>query len=221
MANIAVVDYGSGNLRSVRNALQTCGANVFVTEKPGDLAEATAVVLPGVGSFGDAMTQLGQKGLVQALKTWIHEDRPFFGICLGYQVLFEGSEESLDVPGLGVFSGRVKKFDFSQADPSDEGGLAGLKVPHMGWNQLHLVPTKQNQPEPLWLGLEAPEVYFVHSYYPAPEDDSLVIAKADYGVLFAAAIRRGQLVATQFHPEKSQGVGLAMLKNWLATVSTS
>lgn len=202
---IGIVDYGRGNLRSVEKALQCVGATTVVLPSAKGLAEVDAVVLPGVGSFGDCATSLHERGHWEPLREWLRADRPFLGICLGYQILFEGSEESPDVKGLGVFPGMVRRF------PSD--GI--LKVPHMGWNQLQFATSS-----PLFTGLlEDTFAYFVHSYFPSPTEESLVTAWSEYGVRFAAAVGLGRVQAVQFHPEKSQATGLAILQNFLKTLS--
>lgn len=203
MSRIALIDYGAGNLRSVANALHALGQTPTVVSAAAELAGATHMVLPGVGSFGDCMNQLERRGLCEAIRDWIREGKPYLGICLGYQLLFEASEESPGVAGLGVFAGTVRRF---QAVP-------GLKIPHMGWNAA--VPT---QPEsPRWAGLGAsPYFYYVHSYFPVPQDDTLVAARTTYGEdVFAAAIETPTLLACQFHPEKSQDAGLALLGRFL------
>ena len=149
------------------------------------------------------MTNMESRGLVAPLKQWLQADRPFFGICIGYQLLFESSEESPHTPGLGILEGQVKRF------PSD----CGLKIPHMGWN----LAQAQKSKDPMWKNLESePYFYFVHSYFPHPIDQSVIASKTDYALPFASAIRRGNLFATQFHPEKSQRTGLQMLKNFLS-----
>jgi imidazole glycerol phosphate synthase glutamine amidotransferase subunit len=200
---IGVIDYDRGNLRSVTKALEAIGAPVRLVSAPHELAECTALVLPGVGSFGDAASTLNARGLWEPIREWIAADRPFLGICLGYQLLFEGSEESPGVPGLGAFAGQVVRF------PS----LPGVKVPHMGWNQITPGPAGGA----LWSRIpDGASVYFVHSFYPLPADASLSSASCNYaGLDFAAAIQRGNLMATQFHPEKSQGTGLAILRGFV------
>ena len=201
---IALIDYGSGNIRSVTKALQHEGAEVKLCCDARELEKADAVVLPGVGAFGDAVKNLQSRGLFEPLREWLAADRPFLGICLGYQLLFESSEESPGVEGFGVFKGRVQRFASN-----------GLKIPQIGWNALEL-----SQPQHmLWRGLpEKAFVYFVHSFFPVPEDESVITSKADYGELFAASVGRGRVAAVQFHPEKSQATGLAMLRNFLATL---
>ena len=201
-SSIGVVDYGSGNLRSVCKALEASGASTSLISDASQLAEIDAVVVPGVGSFGDCAANLQGAGLWEPLRQWIQADRPYLGICLGYQLLFESSEESPGVNGLGVLPGTVIRFS-----------EAGLKVPHMGWNSL----TKLTGP--LFEGLpEETAFYFVHSFYPVPAEASLASSTCEYGTRFAASISRGPLHATQFHPEKSQAAGLAVLRNFLSTL---
>jgi glutamine amidotransferase len=164
---------------------------------------AKAVILPGVGAFGDCIHQLRQRGFWEPIAEWLKNDRPFLGICVGYQALFEGSEESPGAAGFGFFKGQVRKFQ----EP-------GLKVPQIGWNSLEL-----SQPHALWKGLPPnPHVYFVHSYYPEPTKPSETTARCHYGVPFAAAASRGNISGVQFHPEKSQTIGLAILRNFLESV---
>jgi glutamine amidotransferase len=202
---IALLDYGSGNIRSVTNALKHEGAPVELVAAPERLAEADAVVLPGVGAFGDCVRGLQSRGLWEPVREWLAADRPFLGICVGYQMLFDESEESPGVRGFGFFAGKVRRF----ATP-------GIKVPQIGWNRLELTP------HPLWGGLPPePHVYFVHSYFPAPADPAIVIARAHYGEPFAAAAARGRIAAVQFHPEKSQSAGLRILRNFLASAAVT
>lgn len=201
---IALIDYGSGNLRSVYNALRTQHAEVHILSDPSQLPSAHAVILPGVGAFGDCVRELQTRNLWNPLREWISADRPFLGICLGYQMLFEASEESPGVPGFGHFQGKVRKFT-----------TPGLKVPQIGWNSLHLTKPA----DPLWKGLpQNPHVYFVHSFYPEPVDPSITAATCDYGVPFAASATQGRVGGVQFHPEKSQEVGLGILRNFLHSV---
>jgi len=198
---IALIDYGSGNLRSVYNALRSQGGEVEILSDPSHMERASGVVLPGVGAFGDCVQQIRERGFWGPLQEWIAADRPFLGICVGYQVLFEGSEEAPGVAGMGVFSGQVRKFK-----------TPGLKVPQIGWNRLSL-PMPENI---LWNGLPAdPYVYFVHSFYPDSKDPDVVSAECTYGKTFAAAASRGRINGVQFHPEKSQDVGLKILQNFL------
>ena len=202
---IGIIDYGSGNLRSVSNALRREGAEVSLIGSPRQLETVQAVVLPGVGAFGDCVRNLRERDLWDALRLWIESGRRFLGICLGYQVLFESSEETPGAAGFGFFRGSVRRFKEN-----------GLKVPHMGWNTLSLTPPAN----PLWRGLPAdPSVFFVHSYFPVPEDASIVTSRATYGETFAASVAKDNVAAVQFHPEKSQDVGLTILRNFVASVS--
>ena len=197
---IALIDYGSGNVRSVFNALHQHGADIKLTAEPAEIQRADRIVLPGVGAFGDCVRGLKERGLWELMKDTLVDGRPFLGICVGYQMLFEESEESPGIRGFGFFAGRVRRFS---------GGA--LKVPQIGWNSLDLVPHR------LWDGLPAkPYVYFVHSFYPEPADQSVVIARSTYSEAFAAAAARENVAGVQFHPEKSQAVGLRILKNFLA-----
>ena len=196
---LAIIDYGMGNLRSVYMAFRRLGVEAEVTSDPGVLAQAQAVVLPGVGAFGDAMGNLRSLGLVQPIREIIADDTPLIGICLGLQLLFESSVEMGTHRGLGVLPGRVRRFPNS------------LTVPHMGWNQIH-----QARPIPLWRGLpDHAYAYFVHSYYVEPDDASVIAATTDYGIDYASVVARGNLYGIQFHPEKSQTVGERILRNWL------
>jgi len=199
---LALIDYGSGNIHSVINALRRESAEVELVSEAARLADAEAVVLPGVGAFGDCVRGLQSRGLWEPLSEWLAADKPFLGICVGYQMLFDQSEESPGVRGFGFFSGPVKRFT-----------TPGLKVPQIGWNQLDL------RPHPLWSGLpKRPHVYFVHSYFPAPSDDKVVTAFSTYGETFAASSARGRVAGVQFHPEKSQAVGLGILRNFISSV---
>jgi len=202
---LGLVDYGSGNLRSVQRALEHAGGDCILVHKPADAADCAALVVPGVGSFGDCARQLREAGLWDFLREWIAAERPYLGICLGYQLLFESSEESPGVEGLGALRGKVVHF------PKD----SGLKIPHMGWNQLHI-----NAPsDRLMTGFtQNPDFYFVHSYYPVPEDPSVITSTCHYGVEFAASVTKGKLSAVQFHPEKSQSLGLTMLRNFITSL---
>ncbi len=201
---IALLDYGAGNLRSVEKALRFVGANVRVVTTPSEMAGAQAAVLPGVGAFDDCIQSLEKQELLQAARAFIQTGRPFLGICVGYQALFDKSQEfNSCAAGLGVFKGDVVRF----ADNS------GLKVPQIGWNQLEIT-----RPDcPLYKGIQnGSYVYFVHSYYPQPADPAVVATKTNYGGLFASSVWRDNIYATQFHPEKSQAVGLQLLKNFVA-----
>ena len=196
---IGIIDYGMGNLRSVEKALQSVGAKTrFVTGTAG-LDGLAGLVLPGVGAFTDCVGNLRATGLWEPIREWIAADKPFFGICLGYQMLFDGSEEGPGVEGLGVFKGNVVRF------PKTE-----LKVPQMGWNEVNIV-----KPSVFTEGVVTGDhVYFVHSFYPVPTDSAIVTMTTDYGLSFASAVGQGNLFATQFHPEKSQRIGLQLLSNF-------
>ena len=203
---ITVVDYGMGNLRSVSKALEALGASVRVSGAPRDVAAADKVILPGVGAFPAAMRELSARGLVEPIKAAIASGKPYLGICLGLQLLCEESDEGERTAGLGVLAGRVKKFATN--------GNASLKIPHMGWNQVQPPATRSC---PLLAGIPAGSYfYFVHSYYADPADRSVVALETEYGSRFTSMIWRDRLFATQFHPEKSQAVGLTLLKNFLA-----
>lgn len=205
---IGIVDYGMGNLRSVEKALQSVGARTRFVSAPADLAGLSGLVLPGVGAFADCVQNLRATGLWEPIRAWIAADRPFFGICLGYQMLFEGSAEGPGIEGLGVFQGQVEKF--ALADQS-------LKVPQMGWNEVEVV-----HPSAFTEGVASGDhVYFVHSYYPRPADPALVAMRTTYGQPFASAIGKGNLFATQFHPEKSQRIGLKLLGNFVKLASAT
>lgn len=217
MSTIGIIDYGVGNLRSVQKALESVGAPARILAGPSELDGVTHLILPGVGAFADGMAMLRDRGWVDPVKAYVASGRAFLGICLGMQLVFEGSEEDAPserelVPGLGLVPGKVVRF---RAGPGER-----LKVPHMGWNNL----TWQRD-DPLLRGLpQQASVYFVHSYYalPAPaQAASLVSARAEYpaGRPFCATIWRGNLWATQFHPEKSQRVGMQMLANFAAVPS--
>jgi len=198
---IALVDYGMGNLRSVEKAVQHVGGVVHVVRSTGELSGVDRLVLPGVGAFGDCMRNLKRQGLVDSLKDFIRSGKPFLGICLGYQALFEWSEEEKGIKGLGVFKGGVIRFPDSQ-----------LKVPQIGWNQIQI----QTSACPLLRGVQdGSYVYFVHSYFPQPAEASLVCTETDYGIHFASMIWQRNIFACQFHPEKSQRVGLQILENFV------
>lgn len=200
---IALLDYGSGNLRSVHKALLQVQADVRVVRDPEGLASADAAVLPGVGAFDDCVRALDHQHLFAATRDFIHSGRPFLGICVGYQALFEKSEEfNSCAAGLGLFRGTVTRFSET----------AGLKIPQIGWNQIELVQTGC----PLFRGIgEGSYFYFVHSFYPKPIDSSIVATRTVYGETFASSIWRENVFATQFHPEKSQKVGLKLLQNFV------
>jgi glutamine amidotransferase len=200
---IALLDYGSGNLRSVHKALLKVGAEVRVAREPAEMKDARATVLPGVGAFDDCAQALERQGLFEATREFIRSGRPFLGICVGYQALFEKSEEfNSHASGLGIFSGKVVRFQERQ----------GLKIPQIGWNQLEII-----RPDcPLFRGIEnGSYVYFVHSFYPKPVDLSIVATRTDYGDVFASTVWQDNVFATQFHPEKSQRIGLQLLRNFV------
>lgn len=197
---IAIIDYDAGNLRSVEKALEALGQQVIVTKDAETIRQAEKVILPGVGAFGDAMANLQRLDLVEVIRETAASGKPFLGICLGLQLLFEDSDETPGVPGLGILRGHIKRI------PEQ----AGLKVPHMGWNNLNL-----HHDGALFRGLpEHPYVYFVHSYYLEAKDPEIVTATAEYGVTIHASVQSGNLFACQFHPEKSSQIGLTILKNF-------
>ncbi len=200
---IALIDYGAGNLHSVDNCLRSLELDPILVSGPDQLDGATHLILPGVGSFGDCMEQLRSRGLLEPIREWVAVGKPYLGICLGYQILFDSSEESPGVEGLGIMAGKVRRF---QQQP-------GLKIPHMGWNVAKPLHSGQG----IWRGLgEEPYFYFVHSFFPEPSDDSVVAARTDYGAdYFASAVELGSVVACQFHPEKSQAAGLRLIQNFL------
>jgi glutamine amidotransferase len=200
---IALLDYGSGNLRSVHKALLKVGADVRIARRPEEMAGAGAVVLPGVGAFDDCINAMRRQELLEASREFIKSGKTFLGICVGYQALFEKSEEfNSCAAGLGIFKGSVVRFVNGE----------GLKIPQIGWNQLDVV-----KPDcPLFRGVPAGSyVYFVHSFFPRPADDSIVATRTEYGEMFASSVWRDNVFATQFHPEKSQKVGLQLLRNFV------
>lgn len=202
---IAIIDYGMGNLRSVQKGFEKVGCEALVTADPKVVLEADKVVLPGVGAFRDCMRNLETGGFVEPVLRVIREGRPFLGICLGLQLLFTESEEFGIHKGLNVIPGRVVRFPEGMAEGGEE-----LKVPHMGWNQLAF----KTRPA-VFAGIEeGTNVYFVHSYYVKPEDASVIATTTSYGIEFCSAIWKDNIVATQFHPEKSQEMGLRILKNF-------
>ena len=198
---IAMIDYDAGNIKSVEKALQKLGADVVITKDPQEILNADKVILPGVGSFGDAMNNLKKYGLDEVIHQVVEKGTPFLGICLGLQLLFERSDESPEAVGLGILKGEILRI------PDAE----GLKIPHMGWNSLHL----QNNGR-LFNGLKENDyVYFVHSYYLKAEDESIVKATTNYSVNIHASVEKDNVFACQFHPEKSSDVGLQILKNFV------
>ncbi len=200
---IALIDYGSGNLRSVHKALLKAGAEVRIVRHPEELTGTRGVVLPGVGAFDDCIHALTKQGLLEAAKGSIESGRPFLGICVGYQALFEKSDEfNSCAAGLGIFSGRVVRFTEKH----------GLKIPQIGWNQVELAKPKC----PLFRGIAPGSYfYFVHSFFPRPADAGIVATYTTYGETFASSVWRDNVFATQFHPEKSQKVGLQLLRNFV------
>ena len=205
MTHIVIIDAGIGNLRSVQKGFEHVGADPTITDDPAVVDEATAVVLPGVGAFGDGMQGLGSRGLDQAVLHAIQRGVPFFGICVGLQLLFEESEEMGVHRGLGILPGRIVRFP------------THLTVPHMGWNQI-----EQRQPHALLAGVpDGAFAYFAHSYHAVTQDDSIVVAATAYGGPFPSVVARDNVWAIQFHPEKSQQVGLRILRNFVSSISSS
>jgi len=197
---IAIIDYGMGNLRSVSKAFEAVGHQTIVTREAATIQNASHVVLPGVGAFGDCMVNLKQYGLVEPIKAAIRSGKPFLGICLGFQLLFTESEEFGRHEGLDIFPGKVRAFSKDQA----------LKVPHMGWNQVNV-----QRPCPLFEGIpDGSNWYFVHSYFVDPRDKHITATTTTYGISFTSSIWKDNVVACQFHPEKSQAVGLQLIKNF-------
>ena len=221
---IAIIDYGMGNIHSVKKALELCGAKTLVTHQPEDIRDCDKAVFPGVGAFDDCLLELRRQNLIPAISGHIQAKKPFLGICLGMQVLFDSSEEARQTKGLGILKGRVIKF---KSQPRQ-------KVPHMGWNQLKIKNQKStlrfrsglmvSVVEPSKIKNNCPllkdvsdnaYVYFCHSYYPVPEDKNIIAADCDYGQDFAAVVWQDNIYGVQFHPEKSQAVGLKMLGNFV------
>ncbi len=198
---IAIIDYGMGNLRSVEKGFQKAGIEVKVTDKPEDVNKSDAVVLPGVGAFKGCMNELCDLNLIEAVTVAIKSGKPYLGICLGLHVLFRESEEFGSSRGLDILSGRVVRFNLENKE---------LKIPQMGWNQLTI---KRNNP--LFEGIpDKSYFYFVHSYYVAPEDSSVIATTTDYGIEFTSSVWKDNIFAVQFHPEKSQTLGLQVLRNF-------
>lgn len=204
MARIVIIDYGMANLRSVQKAFERVGHAAEISSDPHEVARAERIVLPGVGAFRDAIARLRETGLDEPIREHLQRGKPFFGICLGLQLLFSRSLEDGEYEGLGILAGDVVRFP----------AQAGLKVPHMGWNALRV-----RRAAPMLAGLDGESVYFVHSYYPVPRDPGIVAAEADYPTPFCAAVWQENIFATQFHPEKSQKVGLEMLRRFAETSS--
>jgi glutamine amidotransferase len=200
---IAIIDYGMGNLRSVQKAFERVGADALITQSTRDIYNAKKIVLPGVGAMQPAMDTLKAIHMIDAIKDAVSTGKPFLGICLGFQLLFEKSHEGGDVRGLGIVEGEVKRF-------------TDLKIPQIGWNQLSV----QKKDCPLFKGIGgAADVYFCHSYFVSPRQKDIIASTTDYGIAFASAIWRKNLFGVQFHPEKSQTVGLQILKNFAEVVS--
>jgi len=199
---IGIVDYDIGNLRSVQKAFQHVGGEAAFVRTPAEIAKCDALVLPGVGAFGDCVRSLAKSGMWDDVVAWAKSEKPFFGICVGFQMLFDSSEEAPGEKGLGIFAGEVRKFSEKHH----------LKIPQIGWNDV----TVRQPDAPLLAGISTGDfVYFVHSYYAAPKDTSIIALESTYGDTFTAAVARRNLVATQFHPEKSQKAGLRMIRNFV------
>ena len=199
---IAIIDYGMGNLRSVSKGFESLGYSTSVTRSTEEILNSRGIVLPGVGAFGDCVRNLDEFGLIEPIRKSLIEQKPFLGICLGLQVLFEESEESPGIRGLGIFKGKIVKF------PKFDDKR--LKIPHMGWNQVELAkesPLLKGVPNKSWF-------YFVHSYYPEPQDQEIVVGQTTYGIDFTCAVSKGIIFACQFHPEKSSSMGLRILENF-------
>ena len=203
---IAIVDYGMGNLRSVQKALQRAGGEARIVASPDELAGAEKIVLPGVAAFGDAIDRLRAKQLARPIAAAVREGTPYLGFCLGLQLLFDVSEEIGLHEGLGIIAGKVVRFDFG-----DRESAAKLSVPHMGWNSLDI-----HKPCPMLAGINSGDyAYFAHSYHVVPDDPDVVVTTTDYGGPFVSSVWRDNVFATQFHPEKSQAVGLKLLANFV------
>ncbi len=193
-----IIDYGAGNLHSVKNALDFLGIKNCIIKKPEELRKISRLILPGVGSFGSAVRKLKRTGLFEDICEWIRNDRPYLGICLGLQLLFEQSEEAEHVQGMGIFKGRIKKFKTQ-------------KVPQIGWNSVQIVRKTKLFPE------KNKQIffYFLHSYYAEPDSDDIITGISDYGIKYPAIINKGNIYGVQFHPEKSGDTGIELLKKWV------
>jgi glutamine amidotransferase len=212
MSKVTVVDYGAGNLLSVVRALEHSGADIHITQQAADIAAASKLILPGVGAFGDCMKALQRLNVVEALRTYIRSDKPFLGICVGMQVMFEAGEEFGEHEGLGVIAGRVRRI----SGPGDRATL--FKIPHIGWGKLISPPHADWQGTLLEPAIHShdPSVYFVHSFVGHPAASEAILATVDYhGMALCAAVRKGNAVGVQFHPEKSAVLGLSMLKSFV------
>ncbi len=204
--SVGIIDYQMGNLRSVAKAIEKVGGTSIVSSSPSELEKATHLILPGVGAFGDAMRELSERNLIPWIRDWVSSDRPFLGICLGMQLLFDSSEEGGTHQGLSILLARSSNLQRSIAR------YGAPKNPSYGWNQV----TSTIDPDPMLEGIPSnPYVYFVHSYYVVPADPAVTWLTCDYGQNFCAAVRRNKMLATQFHPEKSQADGLRLLGNFL------
>ena len=209
---IAIIDYGMGNIHSVRKALELYGAKVLVINNPKDLKNCDKAVLPGVGAFDDAMLALKKQDLISAIKEHIENKKVFLGICLGMQLLFAESQEAAGAQGLGILKGKVLRFP----------DRCGIKVPQIGWNQIKIQNPKSKIQNVCPLLKDIPDnsyVYFCHSFYPAPEDENVIAATTDYGINFSSIIWQDNIYGAQFHPEKSQAIGLKMLENFVNLTS--
>lgn len=205
---IVIIDYGMGNLKSVQKAFLKIGATVKVSSNTEDIEKARAIVLPGVGAFPDCIRNLREKGLLESIVKAIYTGKPYLGICLGLQILFDESEEFGISKGLGILPGKVKRFSVENRE---------LKIPHMGWNSIKIIkraPVFRDIPDESYF-------YFVHSYYVEPASPEIIATETEYGKRFVSSIWKDNIVATQFHPEKSQALGLKMLKNWVNNWETS
>ena len=215
MNKIGIIDYGMGNLGSVSNACKFLGLDAEIISAPAQMDSCRFIILPGVGAFGDCMAHLTSHGFVSPIQKWISSGNPFMGICLGLQMLFQTSEENPGVEGLGIFKGSVRRFcgaDTPVCPPNEQTrASAPLKIPQIGWNAVN-----QKKPDcPMFAGVDdGAYFYFVHSFYVAPEDSSIVAGETDYGRKYCSAVWKDNVFAVQFHPEKSQAAGLQMLKNF-------
>ncbi|MFA5689134.1 MAG: imidazole glycerol phosphate synthase subunit HisH [Kiritimatiellales bacterium] len=211
---IGIIDYGMGNLGSVLNAFRFLKLDAEIITAPAQMDACRAIILPGVGAFKECMQHLTEHGFIEPVCSWIKSGNPFMGMCLGLQMLFERSEESPGVAGLGIFAGTVKKFNFNAMAADGVPSSGELKIPQIGWNAVGQV-----QPDcPAFAGIvDNAWFYFVHSYYVLPADSAIIAGTTDYGISYCSAVWKDNLFAVQFHPEKSQSAGLQMMKNFVAT----